>query len=110
MWIQFYNDFNRYKERIMVILGNKIDKEGRVVSYKEAKKYADEQNLLYYETSAITMQNVNEAFKEMIEMILKAQNSNKFVRTDTKKKLEKESEKKCKDDKKKKNNSSGGCC
>jgi hypothetical protein len=38
MWIQFYNDFNQYKERIMIILGNKIDKEDRVVSYKEAKK------------------------------------------------------------------------
>ena len=40
------------------------------------------------------MQNVNEAFKEMIEMILKTQNSKNFVRTNTKKKLKNEKEKK----------------
>ena len=110
MWIQFYNDFNQYKERIMIILGNKIDREDRVVSYKEAKKYVDEKNLLYFETSAFTMQNVNEAFNEMIEMILKTQNSNNFVRTNTKKKLTKKKVKKDLKEKKNENNSTGGCC
>ena len=46
MWIQFYNDFNQYKERIMIILGNKVDIAERNVTENEAKNYATNKGLL----------------------------------------------------------------
>lgn len=68
-WIEYYNDFNQYKEKNMIILGNKVDKaEKRKISFKEAKDFADSKNLLYFETSALNMQNVNEAFQAMINI------------------------------------------
>ena len=71
-WIQYYTDFNQYKEKIMIILGNKKDKnKERVVKYEVAKNFADSKNLPYFETSAMDMANVNEAFQEMIKTILK---------------------------------------
>ena len=59
----------------MILLGNKSDKaDERQVKYEEAKKFADENNLLYFETSVIDMQNINEAFNFMINEILKSKN------------------------------------
>lgn len=39
-WIQFYKDFNQYKKRIMVILGNKVDIKERVIKREDGKRFA----------------------------------------------------------------------
>ena len=93
-WIQFYNDFNQYKQKIMIILGNKADMKEREIKTEEAKKFALEMKLPYFETSSITMQNINEAFDKMIKMILKSQNDNKPKRMGSKYKLKKTKHKK----------------
>ena len=77
MWIQFYEDFNQYKERIMIILGNKIDKKVREVDKLEGFNYANNKGLAYFGTSAKNMTNVNEAFDEMINMILLSQDNDR---------------------------------
>ena len=103
-WIEYYNDFNQYKEKIMIILGNKVDKEEkRKISFKEAKNYCDSKNLLYFETSAINMKNVNEAFKAMMTKVLKSKiegQKPKYI-----KKIKKQNTKEIK-----KRKSSSGCC
>jgi small GTP-binding protein len=48
---------------VIALVGNKLDLASkRAVEYNEAKSYADENNLLFMETSAKTAVNVNEVF------------------------------------------------
>ena len=107
-WIQFYKDFNQYKKRIMIILGNKIDIKERVIKSEEGIKFAKDKELPYFETSSMTMKNINEAFEKMAKMILESQNENNLKRSVSKTKLKKEKHKKEKEEEK--NKSSGGCC
>ena len=46
----------------MICVGNKVDLE-KAVSTEEGKKFADEQNMHFIETSALSNTNVSEAFK-----------------------------------------------
>ena len=102
MWIQFYNDFNQYKKRIMIILGNKADKDNRNITQDEGVKYSKNKKLTYFETSAINMKNVNEAFDKMIKKILKAQNMKSFNKNKSKIHIN--------DDETYKSKKSKGCC
>ena len=48
---------------VTVLVGNKVDMEAkRAVSQAEAQQFADENGLIYIETSAKTASNVEEAF------------------------------------------------
>ena len=55
-----------------VVLGNKcdVDEGMKKVSQQEAKSYCQENNLLFFETSAKDNQNIEEAFKEMVVKVL----------------------------------------
>lgn len=47
------------------LVGNKLDLESnRVITEEEGRKFADENNIKFYETSAATGQNVNQLFLE----------------------------------------------
>ena len=49
---------------MIALAGNKLDlAEQRQVEIEEAKSYADDNNILFMETSAKTNHNVNEMFK-----------------------------------------------
>lgn len=55
---------------VIFLIGNKSDLEStREVTYDEAKKFADENGLMFAETSAMTGQNVEEAFLETARKI-----------------------------------------
>lgn len=48
---------------VIALAGNKADlSNSRVVEYEEAKQYAEENGLLFMETSAKTAMNVNDIF------------------------------------------------
>ena len=62
---------NGSKDIFCILIGNKKDlEEQRQVKYEEGKKLAEENNLLFLETSAKTAENVQEAFSISAEKIL----------------------------------------
>eukprot|EP00164_Ancoracysta_twista_P000241 GFYU01000343.1.p1 GENE.GFYU01000343.1~~GFYU01000343.1.p1 ORF type:complete len:205 (+),score=14.90 GFYU01000343.1:256-870(+) len=55
---------------VIMLIGNKLDMEShREVSYDEAKRFADDNALIYLEASAKTGQNVEEAFLRTARVI-----------------------------------------
>ena len=60
-----------YKNILICLIGNKLDLEDkREVSYEEGKNFAEENNLLFFETSAKEGNNIQEIFFESASVIL----------------------------------------
>ena len=51
----------------LILLGNKIDKEGREVTKEQGEKLAKELGMIFCECSAKTGENVNDIFNNIIE-------------------------------------------
>jgi small GTP-binding protein len=80
-WVQELKE-NAYLEDLYIVLvGNKKDKEGRTVTYEEAKKYSDENQFGgYFEVSAKSGEGINELFtdiaKNSLQKIVAKNNEN----------------------------------
>ena len=60
-----------YKDILICLIGNKCDLEGkRAVSYEEGKNFAEENNLLFFETSAKDGTNIQECFNESATILV----------------------------------------
>ncbi len=60
-----------YKNILICLIGNKIDLENkREVSYEEGKNFAEENELLFFETSAKEGNNIQEIFVQSATNIL----------------------------------------
>lgn len=66
-------------------MGNKVDRESeRKVSSDKAKQWCKENNnMLYFETSAKEGVSVNEAFVEMVKMGIKRESTNDLMMPDS---------------------------
>jgi GTPase SAR1 family protein len=56
----------------IMLVGNKLDKaesNGREVSEEEGRKFAEQQKILFKETSAMDSTNVDNAFEDLLEKI-----------------------------------------
>ena len=60
-----------YKDILICLIGNKCDLEGkRVISFEDGKNLADQNNLLFYETSAKNGINIQECFNESATILV----------------------------------------
>ncbi len=78
----------------MIILGNKVDKQNREVTEEEGINYIKSKGFQIFETSAISMKNVNEAFDEMINKILITQDIKSLASNEKKIDIRKDKSKK----------------
>jgi GTPase SAR1 family protein len=61
-------------ECTILLIGNKVDlvdrnNRKREVAYDEAKAFADENNLIFYETSALSSYKINQCFEDLLQEI-----------------------------------------
>jgi len=71
-WITELQTQTKTKQMLIVLAGNKVDMEDeRRVSTENAKKLADDNGILYFETSAMSNVNVTEMFQEIARKLSK---------------------------------------
>lgn len=71
MWLSELRKFCDPKI-VIALVGNKIDLESsRTVSYEEGNTFAEQNNLLFFETSAKTSQNIQICFTQIVQVIQK---------------------------------------
>jgi len=69
-WLQDARE-QAWKDISIIAVGNKRDlKEERQVSFLEASRFAQEQDILFLETSALTGENVQDVFHTLAQRIL----------------------------------------
>ena len=59
---------------VVMLIGNKVDltdkkDKKREVSFEEAQEFANENKLMFYETSALSSYKVNECFEDLLQEI-----------------------------------------
>ena len=62
---------NKRKDAQVILIGNKKDMVNRVISAEQGESLAKKFEIKYYETSALSGENVDQAFEELAENILK---------------------------------------
>ena len=62
---------NKRKGAEVILIGNKKDMVNRVISAEQGESLAKKFEIKYYETSALSGENVDQAFEELAENILK---------------------------------------
>ena len=68
-WVQNIYDSVPVEEKVIFLVGNKIDSPDRVVTKEEAEAYAKKKNFTYYETSAKTGEGIEQLFDELYNTI-----------------------------------------
>jgi small GTP-binding protein len=68
-WVQNIYDSVPVEEKVIFLVGNKIDSPNRVVKKEEAEAYAQDKKFLYYETSAKTGEGIEQLFDELYNKI-----------------------------------------
>ena len=77
-WIKGTRRYAPGEEVVVSIVGNKTDlSTQRVVTEAQGQKFASDNGLRYYETSALTGDNVMQAFEQLISDILNAHNNSR---------------------------------
>ena len=75
-WITQIKD-SADKDVILILAGNKNDCEDRKVDKSEAEELANEFDIKYFDCSAKTGENINKAFEELIETMVKTVDKSK---------------------------------
>lgn len=71
MWLNELEQYVTKQDVVKMVVGNKIDMEGRGVSREDGLKFARKHHTLFIEASAKTKEGVQCAFEELVEKIIK---------------------------------------
>ncbi|GJE93513.1 ras-domain-containing protein [Phanerochaete sordida] len=63
------------KHAVLAVVGTKVDRDDRCVSYQEGHAFAQKHKSLFYETSAVSGQGIDTLFTELVERAFEAQRS-----------------------------------
>ena len=79
-WIEYIDQHVNLKEKILYLVGNKIDLEEREVQKEEGEEFAKKMGIQYKETSARTGKGIEEVFQgiylDIYEKFKKSKNNN----------------------------------
>ena len=70
-WIQSIKEKCDINKKVLILVGNKIDKEKREVTKEEASLFAKNNNIKYFETSAKDGTGIKEIFSLLFEEVYK---------------------------------------
>ena len=68
-WVDNIEDNVDRNEKVLILVGNKIDINRREVTNEEGMNFANERNMKYFETSAKTGYGIKEAFNQIFQDI-----------------------------------------
>ena len=99
-WLSQFNTFNKQDKKIIFLIGNKCDDtENRIIKLEDAKQFAKDNKLTYFETSAKTGKNIQKVFENLtlnIMEIYSCENRNSISNIILdKKKIKQNKKKKC---------------
>ena len=70
-WLSQFNTFNKQENKIIFLIGNKCDDtENRIIKLEDAKQFAKDNKLTYFETSAKTGKNIQKVFENLTLKIM----------------------------------------
>ena len=106
-WINSLEENVNLKEKVLILVGNKCDKEKREVSKEDGIEYAKSFNIKYFETSAKTRDGIDEVFHQIYQDLYELNEEKGLVdkkksKKSKDKKKEKEKEKEIKEKEKEK--------
>ena len=65
-WLTQFNSFNNQENKIIYLIGNKCDDiENRIIKLEDAKQFAKNNKLTYFETSAKSGRNIQKVFESL---------------------------------------------
>ena len=76
----YYADIKDTSKFPFIIIGNKIDIQERTVDEDEARTWCEGQSIPYFQTSAKTSENVNSAFSQVLEMLVRSETNQRIER------------------------------
>jgi Ras-related protein Rab-2A len=68
-WLNEIKNYNLSEKRCIILIGNKIDLPDRIISTEEGLTFAKNNNLLFFETSALLSDNIELIFQALAQNI-----------------------------------------
>ncbi|GMT32945.1 hypothetical protein PFISCL1PPCAC_24242, partial [Pristionchus fissidentatus] len=69
MWMRELKEKSDIDARMIAVVGNKIDLDSGLISHEEGREYAESEGAMFFETSALSGQNVDQLFFKIAQKL-----------------------------------------